>query len=69
MKKAPCRNCPKRIVTSEYNCHSHCPEFDEYVEDRLKYRNYNNGNSADYMSYQSQIIQKRIKEKNEKNRT
>jgi hypothetical protein len=23
----PCYKCERRQVTSEYNCHSHCPDF------------------------------------------
>lgn len=69
MKKCPCHNCTKRKVARDYNCHSHCPDYDDYVADRVKYNIYNNGNSIEYMNYRENIIRKRIKEKNEKNRT
>lgn len=69
MKKCPCHNCSKRKVTSDYNCHSHCSDFDEYVEDRAKYHTYNNGNNSDYMNYRKTMILKRKKKKNEKNHT
>ena len=23
----PCYNCPERLVTSDYNCHSDCPRY------------------------------------------
>ena len=28
--KVPCYGCEKRCVTSEYNCHSDCPDYAEY---------------------------------------
>ena len=28
----PCYNCPKRCVTSDYNCHSDCAEYKAYKE-------------------------------------
>ena len=68
MMKSPCYKCPKRKVTKDYNCHSHCKEYQEFVEDRIKYHKYNNGNSAEYIAYARKIIEKKVKRKNEKNR-
>lgn len=28
----PCYNCNRRRATSEYNCHSDCPDYKEYKE-------------------------------------
>lgn len=28
----PCYGCKKRIATSEYNCHSDCPEYRAYSQ-------------------------------------
>jgi hypothetical protein len=67
--KAPCKDCKRRKVTKDYNCHSHCKEYQEYIEDRNNYHRYNNGNNADYMDYVIKIAQRKIKRKNEKNRT
>lgn len=69
MKKCPCHNCEKRVATKEYNCHSDCPEYADYLADRIKYNLYHNGSDIEYMNYRENIIRKRIKEKNEKNRT
>lgn len=69
MKKSPCHNCQKREVTKERNCHSDCPDYAEYVEERLRYRAYNNGNDHDYMNYRRNTILKRMKKKNEKHRS
>lgn len=37
-KKNPCLGCGKRCVTSEYNCHSDCPDYKEY-RDEMDERN------------------------------
>ena len=34
--KAPCRDCPNRKVTADYNCHSHCKEYLLYREQQDK---------------------------------
>ncbi len=38
-KTVPCykdgKDCDKRRVTSEYNCHSDCPEYKEYHDERV----------------------------------
>jgi hypothetical protein len=28
----PCYGCERRVVTTEYNCHSHCKEYAEYKQ-------------------------------------
>jgi hypothetical protein len=30
----PCYKCERRQVTSDYNCHSHCPEFKELKDEQ-----------------------------------
>jgi hypothetical protein len=30
----PCYKCERRHVTSEYNCHSHCPDFKELKDEQ-----------------------------------
>lgn len=27
---SPCQYCEKRKITDDYNCHSHCAEYNEY---------------------------------------
>lgn len=66
MKKCPCHKCEKRVATKEYNCHSDCPDYAEYLADRIKYHVYNNGNNPDYMMYREKMVLKRIKKRNEK---
>lgn len=34
-KKVPCHGCGKRCVTSEYNCHSVCPDYAEFHQDNI----------------------------------
>lgn len=31
----PCYGCERRCVTSGYNCHSDCPDYKEYHEERV----------------------------------
>lgn len=33
-KNVPCYNCDKRSATSEYNCHSDCPDYKAYKQAR-----------------------------------
>lgn len=28
--QAPCKDCPERKVTEDYNCHSHCEKYLEF---------------------------------------
>lgn len=31
-KSVPCYRCERRCVTSDYNCHSDCPDYKEYAD-------------------------------------
>lgn len=69
MMKCPCKGCTKRKVDSTFNCHSNCLDYAEYKSDLAKFRRYNNGENDEYLNYRTKTIMKRIKEKNEKNRS
>ena len=32
----PCYKCPRRQVTREYNCHSHCPDFKKIKDEDME---------------------------------
>lgn len=36
--KAPCKDCPDRKVTEDYNCHSHCDAYQLFRDKLEEYR-------------------------------
>lgn len=38
MINSPCKNCGDRLVTKEYNCHSHCQKYFDYISSLEEYK-------------------------------
>lgn len=39
--KAPCKGCPDRLVTEDFNCHTNCQkyrEFQQWIREKNRYR-------------------------------
>ena len=67
-KTDPCYKCTRRKVTLDYNCHSHCPDYAKMVADNEKRKQYARKKVGEYESYLSNVINKRRRIRNEKNR-
>lgn len=68
-KEVPCYGCDKRHVEHGYNCHSHCPQYQEFHEGRvaklaqIRHKRIEEGMADDVHIRSVQKIKKRTKGK------
>lgn len=67
IKESPCRDCTKRNVTANYNCHHDCAEYLAYRAE-LAELNAQERNDI-YSAYIVNAVYRKRKRKHEKNRT
>jgi hypothetical protein len=55
-KKRPCYKCNRRRVTSDYNCHTDCPDYGADIRaDRELDEQINRKRNEDYMMYEVKL--------------